>query len=445
MPANGVSFMLRIFFYTLFLGSATIYAQSPTDWPAPREVDRSRAAAAGIREITGKHLRLLTDVPANPAVDELPQVFDAAVPLWGEYFGIPEEKYENWQIQGFLIRDRAKFAALGLLSERNPDFINGYALGNELWLEEQPSDYYRRHLLLHEGTHSFMLSFLGAGGPGWYMEGMAELLGTHRWQDQQLELRLFPAAKEDVPMWGRIKIIRDAVASGKPLSLGEVMAISNREVLSVDAYAWCWALAKFLDSHPRYGERFHKLAANVNEPSFNHRLRKIFHMEWPRLEFEWEAFVAALDYGYDTQRMALVPVSTEPLDGPSSTTIAADLGWQSTPWQLKKGQKYKLTATGRYQIAHDGQIANDGEPWPCEPGGVTLRYHDGQPLGILLGTLRSKKNSGAFAKPLPLGLQAIVTPTEDAVLYLRVNDSPAELSENQGTLEVRITPISVGD
>ena len=405
----------------------------------PRVVDRERAAAVGIRELTGKHLRLFTDVPASPAVDELPQVFAAAVPLWAEYFHVPLAKLEHWQVQGFLIQDRAKFAALGLLSERNPDFINGFALGNELWLEEQPSDYYRRHLLLHEGTHSFTFSYLGAAGPGWYMEGMAELLGTHRWENGQLELRSFPAKKEDVPMWGRIKIIRDAVRSEKALSLGEVLAISNRAALSVDAYAWCWALSTFLDSHPRYGEKFHKLPAQVNEPDFNEQVRKLFQEEWSDLEFEWQAFIAAVDYGYDAERMAIVPTSAKPLDKPATTIIAVDRGWQKSAWLLQEGKKYHLTAKGRFQIAHGG------EHWPCEPGGVTLRYHDGQPLGMLLGVLRSQQNPGEFAKPIPLGLQATVTPSEDAVLYLRVNDSPAELSDNQGMLEVRIKPVSSGD
>ncbi len=431
--------MLRIFLAILLLSGATTHSQTPTDWPAPREVDRTRTTAVGIREITGQHLRLFTDVAVSPAVDELPQLFDAAVPIWAKYFHVPLEKLDDWQVQGFLIQDREKFAALGLLSERNPEFINGYALGNELWLEEQPSDYYRRHLLLHEATHSFMLSFLGAAGPGWYMEGMAELLGTHRWQDQQLELRAFPASKESVPMWGRIKIIREAVAEAKSLSLGEVMAISNREALSVDAYAWCWALTKFLDSHPRHGGKFYKLAAQVNKPEFNERVRKLFHQEWPDLEFEWQAYIAALDYGYDMERMAILPTSAKPVAEPTTTSISTDRGWQATPWLLRKGRQYNLTATGRYQIAHDD------EPWPCEPGGVTLCYHDGQPLGMVLGVLRSQKNSREFAKPLPLGLEAAITPTEDSVLYLRVNDSPAELSDNQGVLEVRITPISAGD
>ena len=59
-------------------------------------------------------------------------------------------------------------------------FLHGLSTGSDLWLYDQPSAYYRRHLLLHEGTHAFMGKFLGGCGPGWYMEGTAELFGTHR-------------------------------------------------------------------------------------------------------------------------------------------------------------------------------------------------------------------------------------------------------------------------
>ena len=38
---------------------------------------------------------------------------------------------------------------------------NGVTLGSDMWLHDQPTDYYRRHLLLHEGTHAFMIAFLG--------------------------------------------------------------------------------------------------------------------------------------------------------------------------------------------------------------------------------------------------------------------------------------------
>jgi hypothetical protein len=106
---------------------------------------------------------------------------------------------------------------------------------------------------------------------------------------------------------------------------------------------------------------------------------------------------------------------------------------------LKRGQKYKVTAQGKYVIA------NDGEPWPCEPNGVTLRYHDGQPLGMLLGSLRLKSQPSTFAQPVVIGLGTSLIPEDDAILYLRVNDSPAELSENQGVIDVRIEPVSGGD
>jgi hypothetical protein len=426
---------LNFLVLSVALVSVSTFAQSPADWPAPRQVDAVRAAAAGIRELTSKHLRLWTDVPANSAVEELPTAFDAAMPQWGKYFGIPEAKWQDWQAQGFLIQDRAKFAALGLLSERNPTYVNGYALGNELWFDEQPSDYYRRHLLLHEGTHSFMLSFLGAGGPGWYMEGMAELLGTHRWQEGKLELNVFPNNKEEFPMWGRIKLIREAVSQGKQLSLSDVLAISNREALSVDAYAWSWALTKFLDSHPRYSEKFRKLDTLVRDRKFNDRFRKMFHKDWNNLEFEWQAFLASLDYGYDLERLAIEPAKVTPLTEAAETTIDTARGWQPTPWLLRKGREYKLAASGRYQIAHDG------EAWPSEPGGVTIRYHDGRPLGMLLGTLRSTKSPLEFADPMAIGLGATIAPHEDSVLYLRVNDFPAEMSDNKGQVGVRIEPL----
>lgn len=426
-------FVILILFFAI--GSDFTHAQSSADWSPPREVDRARASAAGIREVEGEHLRIWTDVPSSPAVDELPQVFDAAVPQWARRFGIPTANWQNWQVQGFLIQDRAKFAALGLLSERNPTYVNGFALGNELWLDEQPSDYYRRHLLLHEGTHSFMLSFLGAAGPGWYMEGMAELIGTHRWQNAELELNIFPTDKESVPMWGRIKLIRAAVADGKQLSLGDVLAISNREALSVDAYAWCWALAKFLDSHPHYAEKFRKLDTQVSDREFNERFRKLFHKEWNNLEFEWQAFLASLDYGYDSDLLAVEHAKVTRVTTAVEATIDASRGWQATPWLLRKGQTYKVSAAGRYQIAHDS------EPWPSEPGGITIRYHDGHPFGMLVGTLRSTKHPTEFAQPIAIGLGTTITPAADAVLYLRVNDSPAEMSDNKGTLTVRIEPL----
>src|SRR4029078_9834355 len=194
-----------------------------------------------------------------------------AVPQWAKYFGIDEAKTRDWQPVGFLIKDRQKFQACCLMPPRGADkFKNGVSFDNQMWLYEQPTVYYRRHLLLHEGTHVFMFNFLGSCGPGWYMEGMAELMATHRIDDTgRLTLRIMPADRDEVAMLGRIKLVRDAVASGRPLDLAAVMHIENRRVLENEAYAWSWTAAVFLDSHPRYRTRFRALRKYVEDVRFN--------------------------------------------------------------------------------------------------------------------------------------------------------------------------------
>lgn len=405
--------------------------------PPAREVDVQRAAAAGLRELTGQHVRIFTDLPSSPAVDELPAVFDAAIPLWAKYFDLDESSVHG-KFLGFVVGDREKFAALNLLPEENRDFVNGYARNYEFWLVEQPSDYYRRHLLLHEGTHAFMQTQLGGAGAGWYMEGMAELLGTHRWGDGKLELGVMPMSKEDVPMWGRIKIIRDAVKAGKPWPIEAVLEVDNRRQLDTEHYAWTWALTAMLDGTPAFREEFRTLKQHVAAPDFNEKFKAAFGGRWGLVNQQWAAFVDQLDYGYDLERMAIA-LQPAAKRSASEVAIAADRGWQATGWKLEAGKSYRVIATGQFQIA------NDGEPWPCEPNGVTIEYHDGCPLGALLGAIASTKPSEgdpSFASPMLIGGEAVIQPKSDGVLCLRVNDSPAKLGDNVGAVQVSIAPLA---
>lgn len=408
-------------------------------------VNEARAQSAGIRKLTSTHLILYTDVPSSPAVDGMPEVFDKAVALWAGYFGVDVAKTANWQPRAFLIGDARRFAALGLMPPGYDDFANGVTIGSDMWLHDQPTDYYRRHLLLHEGTHAFMIAFLGGCGPGWYMEGTAELLGTHRLDEKtgQLTLGIMPPGREEVPMLGRIKLIDDALAEGRPLTFQAVMQLNNRKQLGNEAYAWCWAAAKLLDSHPRYRDRFRQLRTIVAEPDFNDVFRRTFASDWADLNAEWAAYITTLDYGFDFQRMAIEFQTGKPLAGlPHTATIAADRGWQSSGVLLEAGKSYDVTATGRYQIAVD-QKDNSTKPWLCEPGGVTIEYHDGRPLGILLGAIDSRDEpaatgSASFSAPLAIGLRSSVKPIASGTLYLRVNDSAAKLGDNRGTLTVTI-------
>jgi hypothetical protein len=121
--------------------------------------------------------------------------------------------------------------------------------------------------------------------------------------------------------------------------------------------------------------------------------------------------------------------------------VAADHGWQSSGVKLEAGKSYDLWATGRYQIAADQ--GGEMKPWFSEPGGVTIDYHDGRPLGILLGAIdyRDKPVAGAsptFANPVAIGLRTTLKPTVSGTLFLRVNDLASKLEDNRGTVTVNI-------
>ena len=167
----------------------------PIDSRTGPPVDPRRVAAAGIRTVEGKHLVLYTDVEADQAIDELPEVFERAVQQWCAYFCVDPSPFEQWRITGYLMGRKERFETAGLLPPDLPPFLNGYQRGAEIWVYEQPSPFYRRHLVLHEGTHAFMERQFGGAGPPWHMEGIAELLGTHRWEDGALQLAHFPTAR----------------------------------------------------------------------------------------------------------------------------------------------------------------------------------------------------------------------------------------------------------
>jgi hypothetical protein len=105
--------------------------------------------------------------------------------------------------------------------------------------------------------------------------------------------------------------------------------------------------------------------------------------------------------------------------------------------RLEAGQHYQLRATGRYQLAGQPRV------WWCEPNGVSIRYYHGQPLGILLAAVRSDDGatgSSGLLLPQVVGLETVLTAPRDGTLYLRINDAPDSLADNQGTLTVEVTP-----
>ena len=401
------------------------------------KVDDQRVAQAGIRTLSGKRIAFYTDLPSSSEIDALPEIFDQAFPQWCAYFGVAAKASADWRALGCLMKDRERFRRAGLLPPDVPDFPNGYARNYEFWLFDQPTEYYRRHLFLHEGTHVFMITQLGALGPPWFAEGLAELLGVHRWRDGRLTLGCLPLTREETPMWGRIRIIQDAVAARRALRWQDVLAYGYRAHRQVEPYAWCWAAATLLERHPRYHDRFHKLFKHAADDDFPGCVERLFAADRQAVCEEWQLFVANMEYGYDVPRNAVDFTPGRPLPASGArVSVAADRGWQNSGVRLEAGRSYRLTAAGRCTLVQTPR------PWPCEPNGVSIRYYRGQPLGLLLAAVRNDRPSpGAttgLLRPWSIGLGAALQPNESGALFLKLNDSPAELADNQGEFQVRI-------
>jgi hypothetical protein len=207
--------------------------------------------------------------------------------------------------------------------------------------------------------------------------------------------------------------------------------------LQTSAYAWSWAAAVLLERHPRYRERFHSLQSHVRDGDITARFYRIFQSDWQELGEEWQLLVSGLEYGHDVARTAGDFTPGKPLTARSATvTVAAERGWQNSGLRLENGVKYTLRAAGRYQVGQQPQ------PWWCEPGGVSIRYYQGRPLGILLAAVRpdrpEKDSLSVFLRPIVVGLGVELHAEQAGTLFLKINHSAAELANNAGTLQVEV-------
>lgn len=428
----------------LLLGESAASAEADA-WTAsaaaePVEVDEAKVAAHGIRKLTGKHVEIFTDIPKSSGVDQIPRVFDLAVPLWAKYFAIKPSNLQGWKLTGFLIDDKGKFEKAGLLPADLPPFINGYQRSTNFWAYNQPSDYYRRHLVLHEGVHGFMRQFLGGAGASWYSEGIAELLATHKWEFGNLLVGYMPKDKTEVPYWGRIKIIQDEFAASRALMIREVMRLDTRAFLQNDAYAWSWAVAAFLDGHPNYRGKFRRLRekARLSGEQFTAEFEKQIVGQLRELDEQWQLFVVGADYGYDFARNAVSYSAGRPLTSQGgSFDLLANRGWQSTGLYLEGGKPYLITTEGKY-------VVRKQEPaWVSQANGISIEYVNGRPIGMLLGCVRPDEPRPGVASmnaPFTVGVSRTLTPSASGTLYLKVNDSVGGYADNDGQVTITVKP-----
>jgi hypothetical protein len=309
----------------------------------------------------------------------------------------------------------------------------------------QPGDYYTRHLLIHEGTHGFMQWYLGGYGSPWYGEGMAELLGVHRWSDQQLQLLYRLRDRNEAEYWGRVKQIKDERDHGQAMTLTDVLSIPPTAFLDVRYYAWSWAGCDFFSKHARSKSEFARLPgfAGLDSTSFNQRFSRAIEKSWNELERDWELFVGEMEYGYEIERGRITTAHPQGARFGSASSrfkIASDRSWQATDVKVKQGDRIRITASGEFIVAK----CQTDQPWNCQGNGITIEYYQGRPLGMLeagvlnvsAGTAREQVTG--LLNSIGVGLTGEVTAASDGILCLRVNESPAKLDDNQGALEVTV-------
>ncbi len=405
-------------------------------------IDVDRITAAGLDIQYGDHVTLITDARDRADVAEFTQVFDLAVEQWCQYFSIDPQRTLDWKLIACVIVDKERFVKADLIPGDLPPFPAGYQVDDRIWLYVQQGDYYTRHLLLHEGTHAFMQHFLGGYGPPWYSEGMAELLAVHVWQDGKLTIKHPVQSTDEVPWWGRVKLVRNDRDAGRGLALSEVMTVTNTSFQVVNSYGWAWMACDFLDRHPQFQKVFRELPSTipVNPEQFNRQLMQALSdtgLAMAEIEFQWQVLVDEIDYGYDVAR-ATPALAAETRDG-NAATIAIDSahGWQQTGFRIKAETAYRFSAEGMFTIR------NDGKPWPCDAGGVTIEYYKGRPLGVLVAAVRPDNHDGSNSLQwIAVGREGIIKFPADGTLYLRVNESPIQLHDNTGEIHLTIRPES---
>jgi hypothetical protein len=430
---------------------ATVVAQSPPASAQPTRPqmayrpddvrpnhDDAKLAALGIRKYESRRLRLYTDIPEEQA-RPLPEVIDAAYDAFAEYLGPlpPARDGSEFQMTGYLLNDERVFREAGLIPVDLPTFEHGRHRRNEFWMRNQEFDYYRRHLLIHEAAHCVMLYLPDTHAPVWYLEGMAELFGTHRFTSEgKFEWGVMPDAPENFAGMGRITLVRNDYAAGQAHSIDDVLALRAEDFLAPPPYAWSWALCHFLARHPRYAERFRELARHMQGTAFPAAFAQRFSADARDLAAEWSLFTLNLQYGYDLSRAAMTFAAGQPLPGGELREVAvrADRGWQSSRVLIEAGAEYAVEARGEFTLAELPK------PWISQPQGVSIRYFDGLPLGQLLACVHREDGvrDDTLTKVLPIGREKRFAAPVTGTLYLRLNDSWSDLADNHGEVQVTI-------
>ena len=276
-----------------------------------------------------------------------------------EYFeGVP-----NGPLQIALFSDRGHFCD-ALARDGQPMVKGGgyYAPENRtVYLFNQPSAYYTRHLLLHEATHQFhLLAATENRMPKttWYVEGLADYFAMHNWDGRRLRCGVVPVVSlEDYPA-AALKTIEKNI--GHPTWLRHI--IEGRETASRPL---SWALIHFLVHRDR--EAFRRLGTQLDQNSkplnafhettgpVNKEFTREFHrwvvdhqQPWSIVWTEWQQSGELLEGWSETVGLL---VHKKPLARLGATIAPSDSQW-------KAGGVFGYSSESDHYLV---QLSSDGE------------------------------------------------------------------------------------
>ena len=389
----------------------------------------------------GRYIHLTTDIASAEEAEILVASFDAAVPQWVQFWNLGTDALADFKVKACVIRNKADFNQRGLIPATVPNFPFGYAMGNRVWVLAQQSEYYTRHLLLHEGVHSLAYHLFNGAGPTWFQEGSAELLATHHGSGSEIRVNRIPESRDDAPYWGRFKRMGQATQNEEVPSFNAVLDYQPNLTGDVATYSWSWAACMILSSYPEYRSDFVTAAERGQEtgPGFNRELQSSLSKQWPILAARWRLACHDLNYGFDWQREKVELSAKDPLwDGSDlKIQVRPDQGWQSCGVRIPRGASINISAEGEITLA------DQPKPWISQPQGVTFQYHRGRPLGQLQFCLLPNANDPQAKRIEPLKIQGIddqpvINVTEYSWLLFRINDEHGKLNDNRGSYQVSI-------
>ena len=407
--------------------------------------DDAKLQQLGILRFESRRLKLYTDVSAEK-VQSVPPAVDAAYDALVAYFGPlpPNQKKTEFQVTGYLMIDKPLFRKSGLLPEDLPPFLNGRHLEQEFWANEQATAYYRRHLAIHEFTHCFMFAVPGVHVPGWYMEGMAELFGTHRIDSNgRYEFRVMPDRPKSSTAWG-----------GLPLSAARLLEVTGNRcrICSGSPLRNFWKTrdtrgrgrpANFSTDIRGTGRASGSWENTRSDRNFGRRSSTLYGPDLQEMETEWALFTHELQFGFDLARAAIDFKSGQPLaagESRSGIEVAANRGWQSSGVAVKQGERYQMDAVGEVVLA------KNPKPWISQPQGISIVYSEGRPIGTLLVAVHREPpghdSQESMLKETVVGKKNMFTASTSGTLYFRINDTWNSLANNDGRYQVVVRNLS---